>query len=177
MHKILFQEKQKFTQWWLWLGLLALLAAMVYMSTSSVTSNHTQGSASQVEPAEEFPQILNEVIIQSDFSLLWICLPMFAVCLLFLVLKLETSITENKLHIRYYPFLKKTINWQDVESAEVIAYGFVGGWGIRLGTQYGTVYNVKGNKGLFVKFKNGKKRLVGTQRPDELKKVVNKILS
>src|SRR5690554_7570605 len=48
--------------------------------------------------------------------------------------------------------------------------GFVGGWGIRFTMKYGTVYNIKGNKGLFVKLKNGKTFIVGTQKPEELEK-------
>lgn len=53
---------------------------------------------------------------------------------------------------------------------KVINYGFVGGWGIRLWTKYGTVYNVSGNKGLFIKLKNGKTMVIGTQKSQELEK-------
>ena len=57
----------------------------------------------------------------------------------------------------------------------MINYGFVGGWGIRLFTDYGTVYNTRGNKGLALKLQNGKRLVIGTQREDELKSVIQKL--
>ena len=48
-------------------------------------------------------------------------------------------------------------------------YGFVGGWGVRMWTKYGTVYNTKGSKGLLVELNNGKTFVIGTQKEDELK--------
>ena len=54
-------------------------------------------------------------------------------------------------------------------------YGCVGGWGIRLWTKYGTIYNIKGNKGLAVKLLSGKKFLIGTQKGNELSEIVKKI--
>lgn len=70
--------------------------------------------------------------------------------------------------MNFFPFANKVTPWAEIENAEVVNYGFVGGWGVRLGTRYGTVYNVKGNKGLAVQLKSGKKYLIGTQKPEEL---------
>lgn len=63
---------------------------------------------------------------------------------------------------------------KDIKSAKVVNYGFVGGWGIRLWTAYGTVYNIKGNKGLAIELFNGEKFLIGTQKENELKIIVEK---
>ena len=43
-----------------------------------------------------------------------------------------------------------------LKSAKIVNYGFVG-YGIRLGSQYGTIYNVNGNKGFAIELSNGKK--------------------
>jgi hypothetical protein len=67
------------------------------------------------------------------------------------------------------PFVKKTIYWRDVEKAEVINYGWVGGWGLRKSRKYGTVYNTSGSKGLHLVLKNGKQMVIGTQKEKELK--------
>ena len=48
-------------------------------------------------------------------------------------------------------------------------YGFIGGYGIRLWTKYGTVYNTSGKIGLAITLNNGDKFLIGTQKSDELK--------
>ena len=104
----------------------------------------------------------------------------FAICSLFFVfmfykLQLKTEITCENLSFRFIPFIKRTISLSEIASMQVINYGFVGGWGIRLLTQYGTVYNVRGNKGLHIKLKNGKQFIIGTQKPQELEKVVEQL--
>ena len=71
-------------------------------------------------------------------------------------MQLKTTVDRNGIEMRFVPFIYKKITWNEIESAEVLNYGFVGGWGIRLWTKYGTVYNIKGNKGLAIKLKNGK---------------------
>lgn len=75
----------------------------------------------------------------------------------------------------FFPFVRKKVNWNEIKNIEVINYGFVGGWGIRLWTKYGTVYNMKGNKGLAIELNNGKKFLIGTQKETELRKFMEKM--
>ena len=53
-----------------------------------------------------------------------------------------------------------------------VHYGFVGGWGIRFFTAYGTVYNMRGTKGLAINLEKGKKFLIGTQKPDLLNQFI-----
>ena len=62
-----------------------------------------------------------------------------------------------------------------MKHAEIVNYEFVGGWGIRLWTKYGTVYNTKGDKGLAIELQNGKKFLIGTQKATELSKIIEKV--
>ncbi|MHC4187375.1 MAG: hypothetical protein ACYSRQ_04200 [Planctomycetota bacterium] len=51
-----------------------------------------------------------------------------------------------------------------------------GGWGIRYGFgESGKAYNVKGNQGLQLVFENGKRLLIGTQKPKRLLEAVNSI--
>ena len=71
-------------------------------------------------------------------------------------------------------FLKKIISLSDVLEAKSVDYDFVG-YGIRLSIKYGTVYNVKGNQGLQITLKNGKKYLIGTQQPTKVNEVIEKL--
>src|SRR5690606_37115261 len=71
-----------------------------------------------------------------------------------LILLLTTEISEKSIKFRFFPFFNKEVLWSDIESAKVITYGFVGGWGIRLNPRFGSVYNVSGNKGLAIVLKN-----------------------
>lgn len=151
--KPLFQEKQRFNQWWLWaLLIISSVAPVIILYKEFTSSTSTSGS-------------LSALII------------LFLVTVLFVVLKMKTTITQKSIQLVYFPFVWKTINIDDIASMEVINYGFVGGWGIRFWTSYGTVYNVRGNKGLHIKLKNGKQLVIGTQKPKELEKVVEQLNS
>ena len=75
-----------------------------------------------------------------------------------------------------FPFVKKHFAWKDIQGAKTLRYGFVGGYGIRLLTPYGTVYNIKGKEGLALELKNGKKYLIGSQKTDEIELVLANFL-
>lgn len=91
------------------------------------------------------------------------------------MMQLTTTVNQKSIEIKFFPFVNKTIKWEDVKSAEVLNYGFVGGWGIRLWTKYGTVYNTSGNIGLAIILKNDKKVCVGTQKENELKQILEEV--
>ena len=92
------------------------------------------------------------------------------------VLNLETEISKEGISIRFFPFhlKKKFFSWDEIVKAEVREYSPLfeyGGWGIR-GGMSGVAYNVKGNMGLQLVLKNGKKILIGTQKAEELKQIL-----
>ncbi len=154
----LFIEKQRFTQWWLWFILYGLMCIPLV------------GLVQQLLFAKPFG---NKPM--SDTGLLLFTLGMVLFLLFFRTLYLGTSVYSEYLHIRFYPFISKKIIWLDVSRAEMVTYGFLG-YGIKLWTPYGTVYNIKGNRGLVIQLNNEKKYLLGTQKPDELEAVLKKVL-
>jgi len=156
----LFTEKQWFNQTWLWAILIIVNLIPVY------------GIYKQMVLGEPFGN--NPMSNSGLFLLLF---PLLGSLVFFRLLQLSTTITKEQINIRFFPFTNKTIKWNEVKSAEVINYGFVGGWGIRMGTKYGTVYNIRRDKGLFLQLKNGKKLCVGTQREEELRDVLNNIFT
>ena len=91
---------------------------------------------------------------------------------MFWFMRLKTEIDQNEVRMSFLPFVKKRVNWKEIKNIEIVNYGFIGGWGIRLWTKYGTVYNTKGNKGLAIELLSGKKFLIGTQKETELNKIV-----
>ncbi|WP_246051426.1 phosphoethanolamine transferase domain-containing protein [Aequorivita sinensis] len=156
--KIVFKEEQKFTQWWLWLILIGIGVLPII------------GIYKQLIIEEKFGD--NPM---SDLGLIIFSIFIFGLITLFWFMRLKTIIDQNEIRMSFFPFVKKKVNWKDVKSAEVVNYGFVGGWGIRLGTKYGTVYNIKGNRGLAIELLNGKKFLTGTQKETELREILAKI--
>ena len=152
-----FKEVQKFTQWWLWLIILGVATLPIY------------GIYKQLIIGEKFgtnPLSNNGLILFSIF--------VFFLISLFWLIKLTTQINNDEIKIKFFPFLTKSIKWDTIKNAEIINYGFVG-WGIKIGTKYGTVYNTKGKVGLAIELNNGKKYLIGTQKETELKKLINEI--
>ena len=156
--KAIFTESQKFRQWWIWMIIIALLVIPgigIYM---------------QIFRGVQFgnnPMSNTGLLAYFAATVLFI--------LFFLMMRLKTAISTQEIHLRFVPFVNKHILWSEVEKAEVINYGFVGGWGIRWWTSYGTVYNMKGSMGLSLELKSGKKMVIGTQKAEELKKVVEEI--
>ena len=155
----LFKEEQRFTQWWLWLILIPIGILPVV------------GIIQQLILEKEFGDKP-----MSDFGLIFFAVFVFALLGLFLMMRLKTEIDQNEIRMSFIPFVKKRIKWTEIKKAEVVNYGFVGGWGIRLSIEYGTVYNIRGNKGLAIELRNGKRFVIGTQREKELNSIVEKAI-
>ena len=155
--KIDFKEEQKFTQWWLWIILIGIGIFQLF------------GIYKQLIFGDKFGDKP-----MSDFGLILFCLFTFCIIAMFGLMRLKTEIDQDEIRINFSPFVKKRINWKEIKSVEIIDYGFVG-FGIRLWTKYGTVYNTKGNKGLAIELLSGKKLLIGTQMENELNVIVEKL--
>ena len=111
----------------------------------------------------------------SDLGLIIFTIGIFAFIALFWSMQLTTQIDQHEIKMSFFPFVKKRLSWREIKNIKIVDYGFVGGWGIRLGTKYGTVYNIKGTKGLAIELVNGKKFLIGTQKEIELQKIVDQV--
>jgi hypothetical protein len=164
MASLNFEETQKFTQKWLW----ALIIVVFIVSVVLPLWYLIELSPDQKDKTGE---ILTGLIIGLVVNGL--------VIFLLLTFKLETRIGRSGIQYRFMPLIWswKLIEKREIESYEVCKYsplGDYGGWGIRYGLK-GKALNVRGNQGLKLKFKNGKNLLIGTQRPDELRRVMQQL--
>lgn len=157
-----FVEEQKFTQ--LWLHILLIISFIV---TTAITVNKYVASSTDNNDA------LVELSIVFGSMLL--------VYFLIFSLKLKTRIDEKGFQFRFIPFhfTAKSINWNEIEKVYTRKYDAIseyGGWGMKGGMFWrkskGVAYNVKGTMGLQLELKNGKKILVGTQKGDEINRVL-----
>jgi hypothetical protein len=156
---IIFEEEQRFTQWWLWLLLGGILLIPIYGIVQQLVLK---------EPFGDQPM--------SDLGLIIFFIGMLAFCCFFWWMRLQTTITKYQVTINFPPLAKKRILWSDVEQAQIVKYSPLIGYGLRIWTPHGTVYNVKGNRGLFLILKNGKKYMIGTQRPKEVEDIIKTLL-
>ncbi|MDH3214947.1 MAG: DUF6141 family protein [Candidatus Krumholzibacteria bacterium] len=90
--------------------------------------------------------------------------------------KLITEVRPEGIFIRFVPFHRtfKHISLTDIEKHEVLTYRPLrdfGGFGIRAGTK-GRAYNVAGNRGVYLTFKDGKKLLIGSQKAESMAEAI-----
>jgi len=159
MQIIHFEEKQKFTQIWIILLLVIPILITVWGFIQQVIMGIPFGN----NPAPDWAFILIFAFIG-------------ALTGLFLSMNLQTSIDKTGIQYRFFPFQTKTklISWDEVDKVYVRKYRPIAeysGWGIRYGKN-GKALNTSGNKGMQIILSNGKKLLIGTQRPDELQQVL-----
>lgn len=86
-------------------------------------------------------------------------------------LRLRTRIDQHGVHfqMRVFHWKEQTIPWADIDQIYVRQYSPVaeyGGWGMK-GVGKNRAYNVRGNYGIQIVKKDGRRILIGTQRPDE----------
>ena len=153
----LFSETQAFRHWAIWLPLLGLDAFVLY-------GGYRQWILGEPWGDDPLP----------DAGLALLLALMLAVTALFLLLRLDTRIDREGVHVRYLPFHRRFRHfpWERITSCQVRRYspiGEYGGWGLRLGLfGKGDAYNVSGNRGLQLEFSDRRPLLIGTRRPDEL---------
>lgn len=158
MSNTLFLEVQRFGKWIKW-----LLIALILWTLFQIWASYTEDASI------------------SGWKL-WE--PFFVPIILFgfyLLLKLETKITELGILVQFKPFhfKPKVYSWDEISKVEVRTYRPImeyGGWGLKYGWGgQGLSYTVSGTTGLQLHLKNGKKILIGTQREAELTHILTQL--
>lgn len=163
-NQILFSEKQKFTQWWLFLLLFGISGLFIYALYVQLIMGTPFGD----KPI-------------GNGGLFAISIFVLSLNALFFATRLETQIDKKGIYVRFYPFQRKMrfYAWEEIHNVTVRTYKPLleyGGWGIRYGFRgNGKAYNVSGNKGLQLELKSGEKFLIGTQKSEELNLVIEKL--
>lgn len=159
--EIFFTEQQHFRQPLLWMLLLALNAFIAVAIAQQLF---------MTEPFGDNPM--------SDAGLIITACLILGLNALFITMRLDTQIQADGVYYRFFPFQRKFrfISWDRINSAQVRTYhpiGDYGGWGMRIGLfGKGQAFNVSGNKGLQLEYDQKVRFLLGTQKPDEIQKVL-----
>ncbi len=151
-----FIENQRFNQWWLYLILAIPLFALV------------------------IPLFLKTEKIMTSKHLSVILIPLIILLLVYVFIfsiRLKTRIDEKGIHYQFIPFnLKlKLIPWNELEQSYCRSYKALteyGGWGYRVNFRNSKALNIRGNHGIQLVFKNGNRLLIGTQKPDEVNRIL-----
>ena len=90
---------------------------------------------------------------------------------LILSFRLRTRLTGRQLRAWFPPLPGWKIDFADIavaESKKLSPLGDLGGWGYKLTKKHGHVVNVHGEQFVILTLEDGKRRTIGTQRPEEL---------
>lgn len=146
--RYLFEETQRFTQWWLWGILLGPILISLITDSKNVSNSY--------------------LVISGVIILLIYCLQ--------LRIKIDQKGLHYQFfpfHLKSY-----TIKYDQIEKVEALTYNPIfdyGGWGIRYRMK-GRAYNVKGNQGVKIYLKNGKNILFGSQSYKEFENTLTQNL-
>lgn len=150
-----FEEQQRFNQWWLY----AIFAMVLIVIVGGIYKS-----------SEGFQNIEDPVSVLLSLTAL---LPMAFI----LLLRQDTRIDSEGITTKFFPmgFSRKFFPWKEMKEVYVRKYSPIaeyGGWGIR-GIGRRKAYNVVGNLGIQIVAKDKKRFLIGTQKPDAARAVIN----
>ena len=152
MAQDIFQETQRFRQIWIW----ALILGISGFSVSSLFLLEDKAPPTLVDLAFPIGMIL-------------------LLNILFLSFTLTTRIEGDSLSYRFFPFTRwRTFRFEEIETLDLVEYNGLweyGGWGIKWNGDSWS-YTTGGKWGILVKTTN-KKFLLGTQKPEQVRQVID----
>ncbi len=162
MEHIIYKESQKFGKALIWIVCGSLTALFLWAIIQQLLFGIPFGN--------------NPMSDEGLFLMLIIPLLLF---ILFVKTELQSRIDEAGIHYRLFPLQIKTrdIKWHEIEKLEIRKYKALrefGGYGIRIGFSSRAI-NVRGDTGIQITFKNGKRLLIGTQKPQKIEEVLKKL--
>jgi hypothetical protein len=164
-HFALFHEEQRFTQWWVWVIILAGVAPAWYIWWKHLLMRRTSGA-----------DAVADWVVWLAWLGVGVVLPV-----LFASMRLITQVRHDGVYIRFVPIHWRWVKIEPEHIKGIRARTYnplleYGGWGIRYGVR-GKAYTISGNQGVELEFANGRTLLIGSQRAEELASVIKSVLS
>ena len=152
-----FEEEQKFRQWWL----IAIMAILLIGGCLNAFYETEGFSNIESNPSSILGVLLVSLIFASIF-----------------ILALRTKIDSTGISANFhpFPFFRKKYTWSQIDKVYVRKYSALteyGGWGVR-GLGVAKAYNISGNYGIQIVTKENKQFLIGTQKPKDVEQVLIK---
>ena len=156
-----FREQQRISMWWVWLAVFVPAGIMASIFVEQILHGRPHGE----HPGPDW--------------LVWVLTVFLCICVpaLLLILSLTVTVDSGGVHIRYYPFVRRTIPFGDIRAFRARRYRPIrefGGWGIRTGLGNKSAYNASGDLGVELYLKNGRSIMLGSQRHHDLAAAIRK---
>ena len=160
----MYQEYQTIRSWWVRIPILISSIFCIYICLQQILFNQSLTD-----------NTIADIFVVVIIFIIGIGIPVFVQ-----IVRLETKIQNKKLTVKFWPFHLKPIIFPivDMKNAEAITYNPIkdyGGWGIRYGIK-GKAYNLNGNKGVLLTFKNNQIILIGSQDHKKLCSAITEII-
>lgn len=151
----LFREVQRFGQVWIVMIVGGIAVLMWWAAIQQLVLKQPFGD----RPAPD-------VVLVISVAVFGVLFPVF-----FLSVRLVTEVREDGIYVKYHGFHRKwhRFGFEDMERCYARTYRPLleyGGWGIRMGRK-GKAYNVGGREGIQIVFRDGKRLLIGTRKPEQ----------
>jgi hypothetical protein len=182
----IYEEKQRFKRVWSALFIVQLIIigmaifALLVLSIlpTGITISIPNQIVSLIPILPTSITTTNPNLIVSLIPILSVVFVMVIVIVIIVyILELSVVVTSGGVYYMFYPFQRRynKIEFEDIKQCYARKYRPVleyGGWGIRYSLWNGRAYNIRGNKGVQLVLKNGKKILFGSESPEELELAV-----
>jgi hypothetical protein len=165
---VYFQERQTYTQWWLWAIAGSVTIGINALFINGVITQLVFGIPWTNEPLSDEMLVTISVIVLSVST---------GLSLLFFVTVMEVRIDNRAIEYRYVPFIRE---WRRIEREAVREIrqrrNYFYGHGVKRGFDGSRMLSIKGTVGIEVTLDGGKKIFFGTQQPEEFKSAVEKMV-
>lgn len=163
MSRLYFKEVQRFNPLWIWMPNLILVAAIIVAFFLDYKHTHPDTETNQ------------------EYWFFLVLLVPVGITILMYNARMETEIRREGIYYRLIPFIIRfrCVRWEEMKKCYVRTYRPIqeyGGWGWR--TSWGKkniAINVKGNIGIQMELKNGRKILLGTSKGKEVESVLKSL--
>ena len=157
---MIFEERQRFRQWWAWIAILAPAVVAWLMFFLQIVGGEPVGD----DPAPDWFIWLMVAVMGIGFPT-W-----------FAVLTLETRVDDEGVHVRFRNGIgRRDVAFADIVEVESREYRPIlefGGWGLRWGRHRRRAFTASGTAGVEIRLRDGRSVLVGSQRAGELAGVI-----
>jgi len=155
-----YQDSQTRKEWWMW----ALAIGLAALAWAFFVQQIVLGRDVATRPAPD-------IVVWAILVLVGVGLPTLVA-----LLRLTVEVDDQELRCTYRPFFTRRIPLDSIQRVEARTYRPIleyGGWGIRWWPRHGWAYTLAGNQGVQLHFDDGRKLLIGTDRPAELARAID----
>jgi hypothetical protein len=167
--RALFEEKQRYSQWWLWLITASGAGVVLGIFGTGIFQQLIQG-----EPWGDKPLSDDSLVIISLLAVTCV----IGTLLLFFASVMETVVESDSVSYRFLPLIR---HWRRIEKESILSYQKQSAlrltYGISKDLNGDRLINVKGRDCIMFILHDGKKLMLGTQNAQEFLNALDKMKS